>query len=73
MKFYTRQKSIMQRWSDSIDAGAELVMPTALTTYYQIITDWSDPRLPISKSGDQVTGNYLGFVQGALSPSQTQP
>ena len=29
VKFYTRQKSIMQRWSDSIDAGAEFVMPTA--------------------------------------------
>lgn len=29
VRFYTRQKSIMQRWSDSIDAGAEFVMPTA--------------------------------------------
>ncbi|MEE3168624.1 MAG: aldehyde dehydrogenase family protein, partial [Pseudomonadota bacterium] len=29
VKFYTRQKSIMQRWSESIDAGAEFVMPTA--------------------------------------------
>lgn len=28
VKFYTRRKSIMQRWSDSIDAGAEFVMPT---------------------------------------------
>jgi malonate-semialdehyde dehydrogenase (acetylating)/methylmalonate-semialdehyde dehydrogenase len=29
VRFYTRQKSIMQRWSDSIAAGAEFVMPTA--------------------------------------------
>ena len=29
VRFYTKQKSVMQRWSDSIDAGAEFVMPTA--------------------------------------------
>ncbi|QJQ96536.1 MULTISPECIES: CoA-acylating methylmalonate-semialdehyde dehydrogenase [Halomonadaceae] len=29
VRFYTRQKSIMQRWSDSIEAGAEFVMPTS--------------------------------------------
>lgn len=29
VRFYTKQKSIMQRWSDSIDNGAEFVMPTA--------------------------------------------
>ncbi|MEC7816066.1 MAG: CoA-acylating methylmalonate-semialdehyde dehydrogenase [Pseudomonadota bacterium] len=29
VRFYTRQKSIMQRWSDSIEGGAEFVMPTA--------------------------------------------
>nr|ACV84070.1 DddC [Halomonas sp. HTNK1] len=29
VRFYTKQKSIMQRWSDSIDAGAEFAMPTA--------------------------------------------
>ncbi|NYT72536.1 CoA-acylating methylmalonate-semialdehyde dehydrogenase [Halomonas sp. QX-2] len=29
VRFHTKQKSIMQRWSDSIDAGAEFVMPTA--------------------------------------------
>lgn len=29
VRFYTKQKSIMQRWSDSIDTGAEFVMPTA--------------------------------------------
>lgn len=29
VRFYTRQKSIMQRWSNSIEAGAEFVMPTA--------------------------------------------
>lgn len=29
VRFYTKQKSIMQRWSDSIDAGADFVMPTA--------------------------------------------
>lgn len=29
VRFYTKQKSIMQRWSDSIGAGAEFVMPTA--------------------------------------------
>ena len=29
VRFYTKQKSIMQRWSDSIDSGAEFVMPTA--------------------------------------------
>ncbi|RDB42866.1 methylmalonate-semialdehyde dehydrogenase (CoA acylating) [Halomonas sp. DQ26W] len=28
VRFYTKQKSIMQRWSDSINAGAEFVMPT---------------------------------------------
>ncbi|WP_445156924.1 CoA-acylating methylmalonate-semialdehyde dehydrogenase [Halomonas sp. E14] len=28
VRFYTRQKSIMQRWSDSINAGAEFAMPT---------------------------------------------
>jgi malonate-semialdehyde dehydrogenase (acetylating)/methylmalonate-semialdehyde dehydrogenase len=29
VRFYTRQKSIMQRWPDSIARGAEFVMPTA--------------------------------------------
>ncbi|ATJ83661.1 CoA-acylating methylmalonate-semialdehyde dehydrogenase [Halomonas beimenensis] len=29
VRFYTKQKSIMQRWSDAIDAGAEFAMPTA--------------------------------------------
>ena len=29
VRFYTKQKSIMQRWSDSIAGGAEFVMPTA--------------------------------------------
>ncbi|MGM0856295.1 MAG: CoA-acylating methylmalonate-semialdehyde dehydrogenase [Pseudomonadota bacterium] len=29
VRFYTKQKSIMQRWSDSIDGGADFVMPTA--------------------------------------------
>ncbi|WP_260954348.1 CoA-acylating methylmalonate-semialdehyde dehydrogenase [Pseudomonas citri] len=29
MRFYTKQKSIMQRWPESIDKGAEFVMPTA--------------------------------------------
>ncbi|MBN3821260.1 CoA-acylating methylmalonate-semialdehyde dehydrogenase, partial [Paraburkholderia sp. Se-20369] len=29
VRFYTRQKSIMQRWSSSIGKGAEFAMPTA--------------------------------------------
>jgi malonate-semialdehyde dehydrogenase (acetylating)/methylmalonate-semialdehyde dehydrogenase len=29
VRFYTRQKSIMQRWSESTPKGAEFVMPTA--------------------------------------------
>ncbi|MBK6005965.1 CoA-acylating methylmalonate-semialdehyde dehydrogenase [Ramlibacter ginsenosidimutans] len=29
VRFYTRQKSIMQRWPESISKGAEFVMPTA--------------------------------------------
>ena len=29
VRFYTKQKSIMQRWPASIDKGAEFVMPTA--------------------------------------------
>ena len=29
MRFYTRQKSIMQRWPESIGKGAEFAMPTA--------------------------------------------
>ncbi|HZY15108.1 MAG TPA: aldehyde dehydrogenase family protein, partial [Ramlibacter sp.] len=29
VRFYTKQKSIMQRWPDSIGKGAEFVMPTA--------------------------------------------
>jgi malonate-semialdehyde dehydrogenase (acetylating) / methylmalonate-semialdehyde dehydrogenase len=29
VRFYTRQKSIMQRWPDSIGKGAEFVMPTS--------------------------------------------
>ncbi|WP_233858350.1 CoA-acylating methylmalonate-semialdehyde dehydrogenase [Paraburkholderia sp. HD33-4] len=29
VRFYTRQKSIMQRWSESIEKGAEFAMPTA--------------------------------------------
>ncbi|RKE40142.1 methylmalonate-semialdehyde dehydrogenase [acylating] [Paraburkholderia sp. BL23I1N1] len=29
VRFYTRQKSVMQRWSSSIDKGAEFAMPTA--------------------------------------------
>ncbi|WP_404296322.1 CoA-acylating methylmalonate-semialdehyde dehydrogenase [Halomonas sp.] len=28
VRFYTKQKSIMQRWSDSIHAGSEFAMPT---------------------------------------------
>ncbi|SEM15759.1 CoA-acylating methylmalonate-semialdehyde dehydrogenase [Halomonas daqiaonensis] len=28
VRFYTKQKSIMQRWSDSIAAGSEFAMPT---------------------------------------------
>jgi len=29
VRFYTRQKSVMQRWSSSIGKGAEFAMPTA--------------------------------------------
>jgi malonate-semialdehyde dehydrogenase (acetylating) / methylmalonate-semialdehyde dehydrogenase len=29
VRFYTRQKSVMQRWPDSIAKGAEFIMPTA--------------------------------------------
>lgn len=29
VRFYTKQKSIMQRWPESISDGAEFVMPTA--------------------------------------------
>jgi malonate-semialdehyde dehydrogenase (acetylating)/methylmalonate-semialdehyde dehydrogenase len=29
VRFYTKQKSIMQRWPESIDKGAEFAMPTA--------------------------------------------
>jgi malonate-semialdehyde dehydrogenase (acetylating)/methylmalonate-semialdehyde dehydrogenase len=29
VRFYTKQKSVMQRWPDSIGKGAEFVMPTA--------------------------------------------
>ena len=29
VRFYTKQKSVMQRWSESIGKGAEFVMPTA--------------------------------------------
>jgi malonate-semialdehyde dehydrogenase (acetylating)/methylmalonate-semialdehyde dehydrogenase len=29
VRFYTKQKSIMQRWPESIAKGAEFVMPTA--------------------------------------------
>ncbi|MCE2656916.1 MAG: CoA-acylating methylmalonate-semialdehyde dehydrogenase [Rubrivivax sp.] len=29
VRFYTRQKSVMQRWPDSIGKGAEFIMPTA--------------------------------------------
>jgi malonate-semialdehyde dehydrogenase (acetylating)/methylmalonate-semialdehyde dehydrogenase len=29
VRFYTRQKSIMQRWSESTEKGAEFVMPTS--------------------------------------------
>jgi malonate-semialdehyde dehydrogenase (acetylating) / methylmalonate-semialdehyde dehydrogenase len=29
VRFYTRQKSIMQRWPDVIDKGPEFAMPTA--------------------------------------------
>ena len=29
VRFYTKQKSVMQRWSDSIAKGAEFAMPTA--------------------------------------------
>ena len=29
VRFYTRQKSIMQRWPDTIDKGAEFAMPTS--------------------------------------------
>ena len=29
VRFYTRQKSVMQRWPDSIGNGAEFVLPTA--------------------------------------------
>jgi malonate-semialdehyde dehydrogenase (acetylating)/methylmalonate-semialdehyde dehydrogenase len=29
VRFYTRQKSIMQRWPESTEKGAEFAMPTA--------------------------------------------
>ena len=29
VRFHTRQKSVMQRWPESIRKGAEFVMPTA--------------------------------------------
>jgi malonate-semialdehyde dehydrogenase (acetylating)/methylmalonate-semialdehyde dehydrogenase len=29
VRFYTKQKSIMQRWPENIGDGAEFVMPTA--------------------------------------------
>ena len=29
IRFYTRQKSVMQRWPDTIARGAEFAMPTA--------------------------------------------
>jgi malonate-semialdehyde dehydrogenase (acetylating)/methylmalonate-semialdehyde dehydrogenase len=29
VRFYTRQKSIMQRWPDRVAEGASFVMPTA--------------------------------------------
>ena len=29
VRFYTKQKSIMQRWPESIGKGAEFVMPTS--------------------------------------------
>jgi malonate-semialdehyde dehydrogenase (acetylating)/methylmalonate-semialdehyde dehydrogenase len=29
VRFYTRQKSVMQRWPETIDKGAEFAMPTA--------------------------------------------
>jgi len=29
VRFYTRQKSVMQRWPESIEKGAEFVMPTS--------------------------------------------
>jgi hypothetical protein len=29
VRFYTKQKSVMQRWPDSIGKGAEFVMPTS--------------------------------------------
>lgn len=29
LRFYTKQKSLMQRWPDSMDKGAEFAMPTA--------------------------------------------
>ena len=29
VRFYSKQKSVMQRWPDSIGKGAEFVMPTA--------------------------------------------
>ena len=29
VRFYTKQKSVMQRWPESIEKGAEFVMPTA--------------------------------------------
>jgi len=29
VRFYTRQKSVMQRWPESIGKGAEFAMPTA--------------------------------------------
>jgi malonate-semialdehyde dehydrogenase (acetylating)/methylmalonate-semialdehyde dehydrogenase len=29
VRFYTRQKSVMQRWPNSIAAGAEFAMPVA--------------------------------------------
>ncbi|HEX4936603.1 MAG TPA: aldehyde dehydrogenase family protein, partial [Gemmatimonadaceae bacterium] len=29
VRFYTRQKSIMQRWPETIGSGADFIMPTA--------------------------------------------
>jgi malonate-semialdehyde dehydrogenase (acetylating)/methylmalonate-semialdehyde dehydrogenase len=52
VRFYTKQKSVMQRWPESIGKGAEFVMPTTSSSApAQRAACWPTGCRPMPASG----------------------
>ena len=49
VRFYTKQKSIMQRWPESIGKGAEFVMPTKVRRFARTLP--KGVRVPSGEGG----------------------